>query len=650
VFVLCPAHAISGRESLSGLNFSAGPLHKNMHGWTELSSYNALQTFLCGTATALSFWGLGHLVCGRVLRATPAFLKLPAECVAGVLTVSLIVQGLAICNASSVSILQGLWIAAVGGGVVALATALASRRAVAEDAGQPLTAGWLWIPAAVMGAVLLLAAVAPESRSDEMAYHALASARLLTDGGLHFYPLPWEASAVAQLIWHFAVAPVYAECGTAAAGVTSAWLALVLALSVGRLVQWQSGSWALGAVGAFLALAGGYSLIFFSTTGPHAFGYLSVFVAVSAAGWSGEIRQTAGLPAYALAVALGCAGAIAGKVTMLPAVALITGFAALDILGGTSDARRRLVLLVPLVAIPMLAIGPLLVWTWASSGSPLGVLTAKLFHGAPFDAETLAAYEGTRELFASSFQWRFETAYWSLPSVLCALAALVLEPSRQRRTRWWLIAGCQVLVIVLLLPKEIRHLGGIQYPLLASGMAALASRAMSRGHSDRKVAFAGALAAAPWALFVLWIGTIYLPLTSGRVSAPEFLRRYSGLQSDYEALDKLLPPDASLLIGRSRSDAMQYGWYARPPIYYAPRPVLFHTSEVQQRQHVYLLFVGAGAEGAHGPIPVDPWLPAGYFLGRSVYSNPQARFYPSRTPGGNAGLARVDVLELVRQP
>ena len=621
-----------------------------MHGWIELSSYSALQTLLCGTATAVSFWGLGHLLCVRALRATPAFLKLPAECVAGVLTVSLIVQGLAMSDASSASLLRGLWIATVGVGLIVLSASLVSRHSVEGSTGQPLTPSWLWIPAAVVGAVLLLAAVAPESRSDEMAYHALASARLLTDGGLRFYPLPWEASAVPQLIWHFAVAPVYAACGSAAAGVASAWLALVLALSVARLVQWQTASGALGAAGAFIALAGGYSLIFFSTTGPHAFGYLSVFVAVAAVGWSGEIRQAAGLAPYVLTVALGCAGAIAGKVTMLPVMVLITGFAALDILGGTADVRRKLTLLVLLASIPALVIGPLLLWTWAAAGSPLGMLTAKFFHGAPFDAETLAAYEGTRELFANSFQWRFEAAYWSLPSVLCALAALALEPSLQRRTRWWLIAGCQVLVIVLLLPKEIRHLGGIQYPLLASGMAALASRATSRGHSDRKVALAGLLAAAPWALFVLWIGTIYLPLMTGRESAQEFLRRYSGLQSDYEALDKLLPRDANILIGRSRSDAMQYGWYARPPIYYAPRPVLFHTSEVRQKQHVYLLFVGAGGEGAHGPIPLDPWLPAGYFLRRTVYSNPQARFYPSRTPGGNAGLARLDVLELVRQP
>jgi len=138
-------------------------------------------------------------------------------------------------------------------------------------------------------------------------------------------------------------------------------------------------------------------------------------------------------------------------------------------------------------------------------------------------------------------------------------------------------------------------------------------------------------------------------LATGRLSTAEFLRKYSGLQIDYETLDKALPRGASILIGRSRTDVTQYAWYSRPPVYYAPRPVLFSAAEARGKAHVYLMYLGQGAEGTHGAIPFDPYLPPGEALGRNVYSNAQSRFYPSRTPGGTPGLARLDVFELLQR-
>jgi hypothetical protein len=286
-------------------------------------------------------------------------------------------------------------------------------------------------------------------------------------------------------------------------------------------------------------------------------------------------------------------------------------------------------------------------WTWAAAGSPLGALTAHLFHASSFDAESLSAYEGTRELFANNFQWRFEAAYWNLPLIVLAILGVGFEKARDRRFRWWLMTGCQFLVIIALLPKEIRHLGGIQYPLMASGMVWLVTAARERGFTQRAVALFAGAGCLPWLAFALWISSIYVPLATGQLTPAEFLRKYSGLQVDYEMLDKALPRDASILVGRSRSDVTQYAWYSRPPVYYAPRPVLFSAGEAEGKSHVYLMYLGQGAEGKHGAIPFDPYLPPGEALGRNVYSNAQSRFYPSRTPGGTPGLARLDVFELL---
>jgi hypothetical protein len=623
-----------------------------MPGWHELASYAPWWVFLSGTLTAFTFWGVGRIVGGRWLRSAPDFVRYPAEAVAGVITVSLVVQAFAMAHASGSPTMAAVWYLDLFVAALSLGPAFIARaRRRHEGSGFPPNLGW-WTPVVVLCIALLLCGVAPESRSDEVSYHALAAARVLTDGGLKFYALPWEASVLTQLVWHYSLVPLYAVAGSAAGGVASAWLGIALALAVGSLVRRNTGSSALAAAAALVTLSGGYSFVFFSTTGPHAFSYLAGFTAVAAIGWSRELQVAAGVEGYAAVVAIGCAGALAGKVTMLPVLGLLSLIALRDVFAATPDARRRATALAILALIPLVAVGPLTAWDWGASGSPLGAVTAKLTHAKAFDAEAMAALVGTRQLFADQFHWRFEAAYWSLPLAVGALASLILEPDRKRRARWWLIAGAQALLICLFLPKEIRHFGGIQYPLFASGLVGVRERLkhwLGFGpHFDPRLAIGINVIAVPWALLALWLATIYVPVDLGRMSPASFLRHYSGLQVDYDALDAILPEDATLLIGRSRSHLIQYAWYARPPVYYAPRPVLFDTAQAQGQDSLYLLYLDDPPLAGPAALARDLWLPAGYALGPLVYSDMRARFYPSRTPSGGDGVAALEVFRLVR--
>jgi hypothetical protein len=622
-----------------------------MPGWHELAAYTSWWAFLSGTLTALSFWGIGRTVGGRWLRSAPEFARYPAEAIAGVLTVSLIVQACAMANASGTRPMAAVWYLGLIVAALSLGAPLVGRAQQHQGRRFSPQLGW-WAPAIVLCIALLISGAAPESRSDEVSYHALAVARVLTDGGLRFYALPWEASVLPQLVWHYSLVPLYAVAGSAAGGVASAWMGIALAFAVGGLILRYTGSAALAGAAAFVALSGGYSFVFFSTTGPHAFSYLAGFTAVAAVGWSRELRAAAGVEGYAAVVAIGCAGALTGKVTMLPVVGVISLLAFLDVFAETRDTRRRVTALAFLVLIPLIAVGPLTVWDWWASGSPLGAVTAKLTHAKSFDAEAMAALDGTRRAFANQFSWRFEAAYWSLPLVVATLAALFLESDGKRRLRWWLIGGGQALVIVLFLPKELRHFGGVQYPLFASGLMSIRDRLkrwLTFGPKfDARLAIGIEVTAVPWALFALWLTTIYLPVDLGRVGAGAFLRHYSGLQSDYDALDALLPADATLLIGRSRSHLIQYAWYARPPVYYAPRPVLFDTAQVRGQQSLYLLYLDQPPLAGAAVLGRDLWLPTGYALGRLVYSDAKSRFYPSRTPSGRDGLGALEVFQLVR--
>jgi hypothetical protein len=626
-----------------------------MPGWHELVSYSPWWTLLSGTLTAVTFLGVGRVAGGPLLRSIPDFLRYPAQAVAGVITVSLVVQAFALADVSRAPEMAAVWYASLLVAVLSLGAPLVARARRAHGGFRFSSTLWWAAPAVVLGIALLISGAAPESRADEVSYHALAAARLLSDGGLRFYALPWEASIVPQLVWHYSLVPVYAICGSAAGGVVSAWLGVILALAVAGLVLRYTSSAALAAAAALVTLSGGYTFVFFSTTGPHAFSYLAGFIAVAAVGWAPELLAAGGAEAYAAVVAIGCAGALVGKVTMLPIVGIVTVIALREVFSATRDTRRRATALAILVLIPLVAVGPLTAWDWWASGSPLGAVTAKLTHARAFDSEAMAALDGTRQMFSHGFKWRFEAAYWSLPLVAGVLASLVLEADANRRLRWWLLAGAQALVIVLFLPKELRHFGGVQYPLFASGLISIRERLkcwLTFGPElDARLAIGIAASAVPWALFALWLTTIYVPVDLGRTAAASFIRHYSGLQADYDALDAVLPEDATLLIGRSRSHLTQYAWYARPPVYYAPRPVLFDVAQVRGRQPTYplfLIYVDVPPLALAAVLSTDLWLPAGYSLGPLVYSDTQARFYPSRTPSGSDGLAAVEVFKLVR--
>jgi hypothetical protein len=618
-----------------------------MPGFAELASYHLPWALLVGTFTALAFAGTGRGLLSLLGVEVPRPLRLPVGVLLGVLVASALVQVLAFGHLATPRVMRALWavLLAAGG-----AGAVAGRAVWAEYGGalRELGAARIWIlPFAVFSILLLLASAAPVTRSDELGYHTLVTARVLADGALRVYPLPWEASVWPQFGWHYALVPLYAVAGSAAGGVVSAWLALVLAFTTGRLIVLETASAVWGVLGAFIVLASGYAVVFFTTPGPHAFEALGTFTAVATVGGSRQMLERAPLRGFVWAIAVGMAAAICGKVTMLPLMAVVLGIGLTEVWRTTPLAHERIAALATFAAVPALALLPLALWGWFAAHSPLGALSAGLLKSPLFDPESMAAYLGTREIFGDSFGWRFEAAYWGLPLAAGVVAALLLDASPERRRRWWLIFGCQVLIIACFLPKEIRHLGGLQYALFASGFSALATRFAQRKSLTGWPAAITALAVLPWAAFFLWTFSIYLPFLTGRQSALQFVERYAGLEADFQRLDRILPRDAILLIGRSRTAPQQYAWYARPPVYYAPRPILFRSAEVSPGQRVYLLYLGAGNESPTGIIPLDPWLPAGSALGATVYTNPTARFYPSRTPQGGAGLARLDVIEVV---
>jgi hypothetical protein len=619
-------------------------------GRSEIAHYHPLLSLLCGVLA----WGWtagpgGLLLKGAKLRIEGA-MGLAAEFLLGSMIVGMVVQILAWSGFSTgpvMKLLAGILVLAA----VAMVPCWIRRafRTASAVRSRPFDA--FALPVWLLALVLLIAAAAPASRSDETGYHFLVGTRLLFDGSLRYYPLPWEATVMPQFAWHYSLVPLIALFGTAPAGILSAICAIVLAYCASDLVTTHAGSARLGSTAALCVLAGGYTISLLTTLGPHAFLVLSTFIAAAAIGWSQELRLRLGLTKWAVLFGVGVAGMLAGKVTMLPLAAVLTCLALSDIAREPRTLRSKWVTAAFVLIFPALVFLPPALADWLATGSPLGIITAAAMGAQKsFDAEAMRTYQSTLDIFSGGFSWRFELAYWNAP-ILAGCFVALWDSDKTRRLRWWLLGGVQILTIFLLLPKEIRHLSGLQYVLFTAGLIEVARRFKVHEKGDWRIALVATIAALPWAVLTLWIGSIYVPLFLGSMSAEVFLSRYCALEDDYRTLDGVLPSDAKLLIGHSKTDATQAGWYARPSVLYAPRPMLFHTSEVRPDDHVYLMFIGAGAIGQSGLIPFDPWMPVGFRLGKRVYSNAAAHFFPSRTPRAQEGsVAPLDVYELERSP
>jgi hypothetical protein len=620
-----------------------------MFGWQELSNYHPLLALIGGIAAFFCFTGVGRLgfMLMRAMGEGP--LQRPLELILGVLAVSVAVQALAMAGLMSVGAAQGIAaLLVVPGLLVATADVRSLSRLLTLNRPSAASVGW-WAPAAVIAASLLAAAIAPESRADETAYHALVPSRVLVDGSLRVYPLPWEATIWPQLLWHYSLVPIFATAGSAGARVLSFCVAILLASTVADVVRSRLQSEGLAALAWVAVLAGGYPIALFTTLGPHAFGYLATFVACHAVATPITVRGPVSPTKVAFGIAVACAGMIAGKLTMLPLAAVVMAIAARDLTPAGATRWDRAKILGTLAVPSVVAFAPIVIWGWSAARSPIGAMTAELFHSPAFGAEALRVYHGTREVFADAFLWRIELSYWSLLLAVGVVASLVVTPGATR-SRYILLFGCQVVVILLLLPKEIRHLGGLQYVLFVGGFCASVSRLRLRRVADSRIAFAGALAVLPWAALGLFVSSVNMPLVAGFETPPDFLRRYSGLFEDYERLDRILPANAEIAIGHSATSPTQYAWFARPPVFYAPRPVLATDRDLDRRAPVYLLYIGQGEpdQTRNGAIiGFDPVLPPGFVVGKNVYSNSYALFYPSRTPLASTGRrARIDVFEL----
>ncbi len=566
---------------------------------------------------------VGALGAGRlVLRITgvnlPSPWKQATAVLLGIQLLSLAVQILGMASIAShralLGTLLGLWCV----GVIEVARALRARKSMWRVPGN--AGSNYWMAVALIGASLtvsLVVAIAPSTKFDELYYHMLVPGRIVHDGALHFYLLPWEGAALPQMGFQIAAAPLHAAGVPDAPNVVSWALAATMVWFAYRVVRdaGQSREWA--AMWCAVISAGMYGVVWHVTGGPHAMGDLAIAALLVAV----LVPESTGPPASdrdrALMLGvLASAGAMT-KVSTLPlaAVLLAAGVARLCRRHPAREAMRVGVA----AALPVtLLFAPLVIWTWHVSGGPLGPFFAWRFQNSAYAGMAIRDLMVRGEsLKATDFLVRSSPLLWI--GALCALSFAAL-PARRRYFAGAIVIG-QGLLIVAWLTRDTRFLSGLPYGLAT--VFALAPPASAR--RPQKPFLIGAalmVLVVPWVALPLYYSRPFAGVVFGLESPDQFREQYVNFYADYRALDAVLPRDAILLTDQRMGAS------------YAPRMPAWSVRDIPPGSRVYQF-----AETCES---IDPSLVAA----DTVYFSKASKMNVFRTPGREAQFAPLCVRRL----
>lgn len=499
-----------------------------------------------------------------------------------------------------------------------------------HDFGKFLPSSNRWLVGAVATLFLLwlinvFAAAAPSSKVDELYYHMLLPKRLIEDGGLVFYQIPWQAAVLPQMLYQMGCSVFHALRLPDAGNILSICIAGEFLLLGFRLAYHKGGmlaSWL--AVGL---ASGVYGASWWVTSGAHALGD---FASGALCLWVlfPESRKPFSRGQILLLGGLFAALAIGTKVTLAP---LILSAGALLVLG--SDKRNlswKLVLENTfLFALPGLVyLGPIAVWTWIQSGSPLGPILAGWLGSSAYNVDYIKGVLHTatevNQPSLKTFLYlalpTYPALYWIGWGLCLFLAGKFLS------VRIAILLIPQFLVILLLTHFDLRFLGGLPWALGILGAGLLGARLVEFGNIRRWVLAAGVVII-PWAGVQAYYLRPFCATSLGTTSREEFRTEYVAFWDDYKQLDELLPSDSAITSS------------LRLNAFYCPRKVYFLEDADLVDPAVGIYYFADERQQCS---------PQGFETGSILYQNPRAKAVVFRRPGVAHKYTEVRVTELRR--
>jgi hypothetical protein len=569
--------------------------------------------------------GLGKLLLfAFVRRPLPHYWYLPFSAVAGLAVVHLAVQAVALAGMASQVGLRALSIGLLLAAVLSWAKIPANYEPVDW-------AGWrrtliVALPIAAIACNLFIAA-APSSKIDEIHYHMLAPKRILQDGALVAYLLPYESSALPQMQHQIALSLVHAWGLPDAGNLISVFLNVLLAVFLFFFAWAETRKLGVSLLLASVACVGMHAAVNHTTSGAHALGDLAITLACVALLKPGELTAKIGKWQSMALVALCATVGAATKVSIWPLGLAVTTLFAIRLCRCANPKANLWHIVLAAVSPWIVCQVPLVLFTWVATGSPFGPFFLGSVFGAGPPVEYANVIASARAVNQLGFlQGCLDLIVRLSPIVPLSVLALAWPSGTHRGSRLLLfgLVLFQGILVAFFLPHFARFFSG----LLFAPVAALAIALSGSSLLNRIEASAWPLAAlllAPWLAIQIYYTAPFAKTFTGFMSRQEFLERYVALTADYQALDRLLPVKSTLLAE------------GRIPSFYAPRPVIFTTRDFHRNQPLYLLTFGDPKDPAFSQYLRDKGCQT------EVYRNFHATVVAYRTPGR---LAQQDVVSV----
>jgi hypothetical protein len=584
---------------------------------------------ITGLATFIGLWGTGAALLRVGGLEIPSPWSEVTAILLGVQVLSLAVQIVGMAGIASRLALISLWLALA---VIGIAMLLLRGRTALTVSLSTLDR-WTLLPLAVIGVAVatnLLIALAPSTKIDELYYHMLVPSRIVSDGALRFYRLPWVGAIWPQMSYQISAAPVHALGYPDAPNVVSWGLGATLVWFAWRIIRDTAKSEIWSALWAASLCVGLYPAVWTVTAGAHAMGDMAMAAAIVAFCAREHFLTTASRPAYAAMFSVLLLSASTSKITLLPLAGVLFCLGAWPLfrpLHPKAAGQIGVALATPWIVFYC----PISIWTWAQSGSPYGPVLANAFSHSVYPAEWFQ--ETLRSTRQEALPLMSVIRYISInysPLVWLGVIGSIFGTNLPKPKRG-VLAGLFVLQSVVIYwaarHYEARYLGGLHYGLVIVFACYVRPDIQRCFSSARAVAVSCVMFLVPWLCIQIYYARQFIPVSLG-LEKTAFYERYIAFYADYVQLDRMIPKDAVILVQGFRLGAV-----------YAPRPVFFDPADLPLGKEA-VLFASPGTVDAAVP-------PVGYKLGDVIYEDAEAVVETFRTPGLPSISGPLKVVRLI---
>ena len=582
-----------------------------MSGFYALHSYSPLNTLTLGLIFFTGMIGVGLLIVDKVEFPLPWRIVIAA--LLGIQIFSLGIQGIAISQIASHFILVSYTFFFSLVGLVTFLLRIQNNSLKFNKTCFHFR--WFWI--IYLGMILtLLMAMHGSTKIDEMHYHMLIPARIVSDAGLNFYQAPWQGAIIPQMTYQIAMAPFYAM-GFVHLGNILSWLFSILMIWAVTTLVWEasrSTRWTVLIVSSITI--GMYPMVWHVTSGAHALGDISVIFTLIALVQFESFRNRIGSGFTVLMISFLAMSAATTKLSIIPLSVLVLFF----LINKTIRINIRFSFL---ILVPWLIFyAPICIWTWVESGSPFGPALTNIFGSQVYNPiEIQKIIENTKGLDRINWSSELKLALFGY-SVLVWLFTIGLFISKEtpRFIPIIFFSLQSLLIATMILPVDLRFLSGTQFAAITIFGIYGHSKISWLTKSPSKMRVALLLGTLPWLSIQCLYATPFVKHLLGIISITEFNTRYIAFYEDYVILDSILPKNAALLVKGIRLNSI-----------YAPRDVFFTEADLPSNRPSFLFQVVSNKE-----LELKKTTPV-------IYENKLSTIQIYRTPGESNKLGRLIV-------